>query len=210
MNNGNSVAGIFLAFSKAFNTINHEILLAKLKMLHFSSHHVKLIKNNLANCQQSTIINNTYSDFIHITCGVPRGSILGPTLLLIYINDLPDVTKHLDPILFADYTNLFFESKNLLNSMDIINCELKKIETWCNKNKLTENIGKTSYMIIKTAKNKQDLNGFALEMFNKKLAEVKSTTFLGIIIDSHLFWQQHCSKLCQNLRPLVGLILHNI
>jgi len=84
MNNGNSVAGIFLDFSKAFDTINHEILLTKLKMLHFSSHRVKLIKNYLANCQQSTIINNTYSDFIHITCGVPQRSILGPTLFLIF------------------------------------------------------------------------------------------------------------------------------
>jgi len=71
MNNGNSVAGIFLDFSKAFDTINHEILLAKLKMLHFSSHSVKLIENYLSNRQQSTIINNTYSDFIHIKCGVP-------------------------------------------------------------------------------------------------------------------------------------------
>jgi len=61
-------------------------------------------------------------------------------------------------------------------------------------------MSKTNYMIIKTAQNKQDFNGFALEMFNKKLAEVKSTTLLGIIVDSHLSWQQNCSKLCQSLQ----------
>ena len=85
--------------------------------------------------------------------GVPQGSILGPTLFLLYINDLTQRTSILNPILFADDTNLFYQSKNLNSEIDKINTALKNVFSWCSENKLTINSTKTSYVIIKNHQN---------------------------------------------------------
>jgi len=84
--------------------------------------------------------------------------LIGPTLFLIYINDLPTVTKLLDPILYANDTNLFFRSKNLNLHINTINNELELIKNWCNLNKLTLNLEKTNYLVLQTPQNKCTLN----------------------------------------------------
>jgi len=148
LNDGDSVLGIFLDFSKAFDTIDHRILIDKLKSLNFSNTSVTLISNYLSNRKQLIMINSHFSNLNDITCGVAQGSILGPTLFLIYINDLPTITKLLDPILYADDTNLFFRSKNLNSHINTINDELELIKNWCNLNKLTLNLeNKTNYLV---------------------------------------------------------------
>ena len=206
MNQSKSVLGIFLDFSKAFDTIDHNILLVKLESMNFDFRSIELLKNYLYGRQQKTYVNGSYSDISTLSCGVPQGSILGPTLFLIYINDLPNAASKLDPILYADDTNLFFESGNLGTNQELINIELKNVENWCIRNKLTVNMTKTHYIVLRTHQNKTDLRGFSLKMFNTELTQLDSITFLGITIDSHLSWQQHTHKLCQQLRPLVGLL----
>ena len=108
--------------------------------------------------------------------------------------------------LHADETNLFFESGNLGTNQELINIELKNVENWCNRNKLTVNMTKTHYIVLRTHQNKTDLRGFSLKVFNTELIQLDSITFLGITIDSHFLWQQHTHELCQQLRPLVGLL----
>jgi retron-type reverse transcriptase len=109
-NDGKCVLGIFIDFSKAFDPINHSILLQKLRLFNFNETAILWIKNYLSNRTQVTWINGKSSQEENISCGVPQGSILASTLFLIYINDLTTVLKILKPILYADDTNLFYES----------------------------------------------------------------------------------------------------
>ena len=129
MNQGKSVLGIFLDFSKAFDTIDHSILLIKLESMNFDFRSVELLKNYLHGRQQKTYVNGSYSDISTLSCWVPQGSILGPKLFLVYINDLPNAASKLDPILYANDTNLFFESGNLGTNQELINIKLKMLKT---------------------------------------------------------------------------------
>ena len=93
-------------------------------------------------------VNGSNSKLLSITCGVPQGSVLGPLLFLIYINDLPNASQKLKFYLFADDTNIYFESSDLSNLIKIVNRELRSVKKWLDANKLSLNIDKTNYIIF--------------------------------------------------------------
>ena len=119
LENGDYVIGIFLDFSKAFDTVNHSILLEKMYFYGIRGTALKWFISYLSSRSQFVTYNGVRSTTKLITCGVPQGSILGPLLFLIYINDLHNVCKYSLPILFADDTNLFFNCQdlNIMNNM---------------------------------------------------------------------------------------------
>ena len=119
--------GIFIDLKKAFDTVNHDILINKLEHYGVRDISLKWFFSYLTGRTQYTSLNNTSSDVKSITCGVPQGSVLGPLLFLIYINDLPNISKKLKFYLFADDTNIFYESNDLVNLQKILNKELKKL-----------------------------------------------------------------------------------
>ena len=147
--------GIFIDLSKAFDTVNHQILLDKLQYYGVRGVADDWFSNYLQNRQQFVQYNGTNSSSHNIKCGVPQGSILGPLLFLIYVNDLCYVSKALDFILFADDTNIFFSHKNLNILEKTLNEELPKLTDWCLANKLSINFKKSNFMIFKSKQKRQ-------------------------------------------------------
>ena len=135
LDKGELAIGVFLDFSKAFDTVDHDILIDKLEYYGIKGVSNDWFKNYLSNRKQFVTYNSIKSDALSIKCGVPQGSILGPLLFLLYINDLSIVSKDLFSILFADDSNMFIIGKDINDMCVKMNNALKEIEEWlcCNK-----------------------------------------------------------------------------
>jgi len=145
-----------------------------------------------------------------IKCGIPQGSSLGPLLFLLYINDIPNCSDKLSFRIFADYNNIFASSSNTVELQSLINQALSKVKEWCDLNKLTINLTKTNYMIIKSPKRKTNIiwdvkltnndgSAYGLE----KRTYIK---YLGILIDDTLSWKHQVSYLCIRISRNTGII----
>jgi hypothetical protein len=154
---GHFTVGIFLDFSKAFDTVNHEILLNKLSKYGIRGPANSWVESYLKDRQQYCFLNNYQSNKLYIKCGVPQGSILGPLLFLVYINDLAKFSTVLSSLLFADDSNLFVSGPNLDILQSQINDEMPKLVEWLTANRLSLNIKKT-HSIIFAPKKKFFLN----------------------------------------------------
>ena len=143
-----------------------------------------VMKSYLNNRRQLVSFNGTISEEGKITCGVPQGSILGPLLFLIYINDLTIVSKNYKALSFVDDANLFL-TKSDCNDVNYQICnELTKIQEWMNCNSLSLNLNKTQYMIY-TSKGR-DAQNLAIELNGTKIQRVFETKFLWVKIDAKL------------------------
>ena len=140
--------GVFIDLKKAFDTIDHDILIKKLYHYGVRGIASKWIQSYLYNRLQYVIYNNVKSETRKLVCGVPQGSILGPILFLLYINDICNISQKLNFILFADDTNVFVDGKSHSEVSTVLNNELKNVTVWFKVNKLSLNVDKTNYMIF--------------------------------------------------------------
>ena len=178
--------GVFLDFSKAFDTVNHTILLKKMEQYGIRGVSLQLFANYLANRQQYVQMGNTVSSEQTMTCGIPQGSSLGPVLLLIYINDLPNCSSALTFRIFSDDTNVFASARDLKTLEKIVNSELKKVKIWCDVNRLSINFSKTNFMIIKSPKKKDDQVNINIESADgtiNVLQRKQKIKYLGVLLD---------------------------
>ena len=158
--------GLFIDLSKAFDTVDHKILLEKLEIYGLRGNVLDWFSSYLANRKQYVSHNNINSKPLSIRCGVPQGSILGPLLFLLYINDLCNISHLLQKKLFADDTNLFYSHKSSIELFQNMNMELEKLVLWFRLNKLSLNIDKTNYIIFSK---KQTSDPNAKLVINNKL-----------------------------------------
>ena len=174
------VIGIFLDFSKAFDTVDHSILLRKLSHYGIRGNALDWFENYLSGRTQYVTYNGVSSQYKSISCGVPQGSILGPLLFLVYINDLCSLCKHTAPILFADDTNLFCNGTDLQEMEKCINDKPAQISQWLKVNKLSLNVKKTNYVLFTKSRNIPLKLNKVID--NESIGEVGRTTFLGVFI----------------------------
>ena len=141
-----------------------------------------------------------------ITVGVPQGSILGPLLFLIYINDLPSALDKLVPVMFADDTNLVLRGKHLPEVVATLNCELESLNDFFKANKLKLNADKTKLVCFRKKGHPFEKEDLSVVLDGIKLDCEKNTTFLGIILDEHLTWQDHCDKVANKMARNTGVL----
>jgi hypothetical protein len=202
---GQYTIGIFLDFSKAFDTVNHKILLEKLSYYGIRGVANKWVDSYLSNRKQFTTYNGSNSSISNVKCGVPQGSILGPILFLLYINDLGTVSKLLSPIMFADDSNLFISGKNLLDISNTLNQELPLLIEWLRANRLSLNVDKTHVMIF-GKKNITSLPPIDIKINGKSLTILEKTKFLGVILDTGLTWKDHINYMTKKLSKSIGIL----
>ena len=149
-NKKNHCAGVFIDLKKAFDTVNHDLLVKKLFFYGIRGTANAWLNNYLTNRNQYVIADDHSSGMRLITCGVPQGSVLGPVLFLLYVNDICNVSNLLKFVLFADDTNIFCSSASLHYLQDTINIELDKLCVWFSVNRLSLHFGKTNYMLFRS------------------------------------------------------------
>ena len=186
--------GVFIDLKKAFDTINHKLLLKKLEFYGIRGIVLKWVESYLSNRKQYVYFNGIRSDQLQIKCGVPQGSILGPQFFILYINDICNCSNILQFILFADDTNIFYSSSQYEVISAVISHELSNLRTWFALNKLSSNVLKTNYMIFTKKIVCDNIN---IVFDNQPLDRVHTTKFLGVIIDDKLSWHHHITYVCK-------------
>ena len=207
MNNQEVTTAVFIDFKKAFDTVSHNILIQKLELHGVKGMNLKLMKNYLSNRRQCVIANNIKSTLRSISCGVPQGSILGPLLFLIYVNDMPKCVKQCTVQLYADDTVIYFSNKCHIHAKDVLQRDLDNLQVWCQKNKLTVNVKKTKSMIFGTARRIRSLGDLDLKMQNMSLSQVTSYKYLGVVLDQSLTYTQHLQKLSKSISHKIYMLI---
>ena len=204
MGKGKSTCALFLDLSKAFDTIDHKILLRKLMQAYgIRGKQNSFFGSYLINRKQCTKVNNYSSNFQTNECGVPHGSVMGPLLFLIYVNDLP-CTSSFQTTLFADDTSLHLSHKDIKTLQLNVENELDKVDTWMRSNRLSINYNKTAYMILNATRS-QNCN-FEISMNGLRIQQTDSSKYLGVIIDNKLSWKPQISSLCGKLSQACGVV----
>ena len=179
---GNYACGIFVDFQKAFDTVDHHILLKKLEYYGVRGILNKWFASYLSNRKQFVSINGYKSNLADVKCGVPQASILGPPLFLIYINDLHAAIKYSEVHHFADDTNLLNFNSCVKSINKQVNYDLKNLSIWLKANKIWLNVGKTELVLFTSSKKQLDCD-LKIKLSGKWLYETDSVKYLGIQID---------------------------
>ncbi|CAB3997187.1 Hypothetical predicted protein [Paramuricea clavata] len=184
---------------KAFDTVDHEILLQKLKLVGITGSAFLLLKSYLTGRTQRCEVNGSISGENDVKCGVPQGSILGPLFFLLYINDLPACLSKTKPRLFADDTNITAAGECLSDLEDAVNSDLEMLRKWLIANKLSLNVTKTEFQIIGTKQmlKKSSVQQLKIHIQNIPIKQVFQCKTLGVTVDENLCWKSNTDNICK-------------
>ena len=200
---GKVMCGLYLDLKKAFDTVDHKILVAKLGKYGFTNSALNIIKSYLENRKQCVEYNGVRSTFKSVKIGVPQGSILGPLLFLLYINDFPNISQNIKFLLYADDTAIFFKSDQISTLQYLVDSESSHICKWLQINKLSLNTKKTVFQQYKTSNTGQNLT---VRLNGIEIKEEMKVKYLGMYIDPNLKWASHIENLSITLSRNIGII----
>ena len=165
-------------------------------------------RDYLSNRTQCVLYDGVPSELLPVKCGVPQGSILGPLLFLLYVNDLPNAATNLFSVLYADDTNMFASGKDMNNLVSNLNSTLLTVSDWLKANKLSINVKKTHYMVWYPRSFTMD-RSLPLEFNGQQIEEVSETKFLGVILDNGLTWKSHIRHVRNKVSRGAGILKKN-
>ena len=205
LDNGNFACDVFIGLQKAFDTVNHDILLSTLNHYGIKGVAFNWFKSYLSDRTQYATINNERSEIQTIKYGVPQGSILGPLLLLIYINGLNRSIKNSKMHHFADDTNLLYASSSLKDINQKINFDLSNLVQWLRANKIALNVKKTGIVIFRSPR-KQITKKLNFRLSGQKIRQKTCTKYLRVLLDEYLLFKDHANTLKQKLNRANGIL----
>ena len=206
IDDGKFTGAVFVDLQKAFDLVNIQCLLNKLLQIGITGTPLKWFENYLSNRKIATCIGSCISEELSIGLGVPQGSILGPLLFIIFINDLPSVFDSCKVHLYADDTVIYFSNKNPQMVQSTLNKELILLNKWMNKNKLKVNYDKTVCMLIGNRHMLQNFDRLDLCLNGYKISQVKTFKYLGLFIDAELKWDVHINNLCEKVGRMISFL----
>ena len=191
---------VYLDMSKAFDTVDHVLLLKKLYNMGIKGDLLSWIQSYLSNRRQRVFVNNSYSSWSPVTSGVPQGSVLGPVLFLAFVNDIPSVIKNCTIKLYADDIKLYL---NITCDDDVLKLQqdLNAVSIWCDKNRLKLNVKKC--VVLRIGNDKTSGTYFLTSL---KLETVSEFNDLGVIIDKNLTFSSHCARASSKAMRIVGML----
>ena len=206
LDNKKIACGVFVDLQKAFDTVEHSILLKKLE--HYGIRGVvnNLLQTYLQTRYHSVEINNRMSKNILIKHGVPQGSVLGPLLFLIYINDLHNAIAHSKVFHFADDTSLIYPNTSLKMINKHVNHDLSLLSNWLRSNKISLNVNKTEIILFRSMQKGIIHKKLNFRLSGQKITPTNSVRYLGVVLDEHLTWDNHIKTLLPKLSRAVGAL----
>ena len=206
LEDGKYSTAVLLDLSKAFDTIDHNILLRKMHFYGVRGVALEWFKSYLSDRSQYVAYRDTHSKYYRVTCGVPQGSVLGPLLFIIYTNDLPNSLANSKSILFADDTTIYNSSSDIQSLITSTEIDLLKVADWFRANKLSLNVSKTNFVMFCPKRKSKFHEINTIKLGDEIIQRVNNAKFLGMHIDDELLWHTHISHVSRKLSSGIYLL----
>ena len=206
LDDSNIVTGLFIDFSKAFDCLSHDILINKLENAGIRGPCLTLIRSYLSERSQAVDINGITGEEKLLKYGVPQGSVLGPILFLVYVNDINQLELNGDIWIFADDTSLIYQSDRAEQNVHAMQSDIRQLEAYWAFNQLSANALKTTYVHFKSPNKNLDSTPGVI-MHNTTIASSRVVKFLGVEIDQNLDWKTHILHVRKQLALIIGKLV---